>query len=32
MVLGVGRVMMKKPSLEEVFLEYTGRKLREEAG
>ena len=28
----VGRVMMKKPSLEEVFLEYTGRKLREEAG
>jgi ABC-2 type transport system ATP-binding protein len=30
--VGVGRVMMKKPSLEEVFLEYTGRKLREEAG
>jgi ABC-2 type transport system ATP-binding protein len=28
----VGRVTMKKPSLEEVFLEYTGRKLREEEG
>ncbi|MCS7138192.1 MAG: ATP-binding cassette domain-containing protein [Candidatus Caldarchaeum sp.] len=28
----VQRIMLKTPTLDEVFLEYTGRKLREEAG
>jgi ABC-2 type transport system ATP-binding protein len=28
----VTRVVMKKPTLDEVFLEYTGRTLREEQG
>ena len=28
----VSRVVMRKPTLDEVFLEYTGRKLRDETG
>ncbi|MEM4315006.1 MAG: ATP-binding cassette domain-containing protein [Nitrososphaerota archaeon] len=32
MNVSVSRVVMKKPTLDEVFLEYTGRKLREEVG
>ena len=30
--VSVKRVSMKRPSLDEVFLEFTGRKLREESG